>query len=72
MVPYALGQNVKFTDNMGPTLKNSTNKLLNNNKKGKKLSPIYGYRNVRKNLDKKKSLISFIGAPWFTSLYVEY
>ncbi len=74
MVPYALGQNVKFTDNMGPTLSEFNEQtFLNNNKKEflKKLSPIYkAIEIVRKNLDKKKSLISFIGAPWTLLVYM--
>jgi len=74
MVPYALGQDVKFIDNMGPMLSEFNEQtFLNNNKKEflKKLNPIYkAIEIVRKNLDKKKSLISFIGAPWTLLVYM--
>ena len=74
MVPYALGQDVKFIDNMGPMLSEFNEQtFLNSNKKEflKKLNPIYkAIEIVRKNLDKKKSLISFIGAPWTLLVYM--
>ena len=74
MVPYALGQDVKFIDNMGPMLSEFNEQtFLNSNKKEflKKLNPIYkAIEIVRKNLNKKKSLISFIGAPWTLLVYM--
>ena len=68
IVPYALGQNIKFVKNQGPKLETfSLEKFLNNNKISftQRLQPVYeAIRLTRKRLDKKKSLISFIGAPW--------
>ena len=74
MIPYALGQDVKFEKNKGPVLsKFNLNTFLNNNKHSftKKLNPIYSaIRKTRKNLDKNKSLISFVGAPWTLAIYM--
>ena len=74
MVPYALGQEVKFTKNYGPQLSNFNVKyLIGNNKKkfSENLLPVYkAIETTRKNLDKKKSLISFIGAPWTLLVYM--
>ena len=64
MVPYALGQDVKFVKNIGPVLSEfNLNKFLENNNKNfqYKLSPIYKAIEItRKKLSKEKSLISFI------------
>ncbi len=74
MVPYALGQEVKFIKDKGPILSDFNLKtFLNNNEKSfsSKLSPIYKSIEItRKKLDKKKSLISFIGAPWTLLVYI--
>ena len=74
MVPYALGQEVRFTKNHGPKLNNFNIKYLKNNTKekfSKNLDPVYKAIDItRKNLDKKKSLISFIGAPWTLLVYM--
>ena len=74
MVPYALGQNITFTKQYGPKLKEFNLKsFLNNNELqfSKKLGPIYKAIEItRKKLDKKKSLISFIGAPWTLLIYM--
>ena len=74
MIPYALGQDVKFEKNKGPILsKFNLNTFLNNNKHSftEKLNPIYSaIRKTRKNLDKNKSLISFVGAPWTLVIYM--
>ena len=74
MVPYALGQEVKFTKNMGPQLSifNYKTFLENDEKKfKKKLSPVYKAIEItRKNLKKNKSLISFVGAPWTLLVYM--
>ena len=48
-------------------------KILNNDTASfiKKLNPVYkAIKLTRKNLDKKKSLISFIGAPWTILVYM--
>ena len=68
MVPYALNQKVEFLKNYGPKLENfNLNKFLKNNDNDftKKLKPVYNAIEItRKKLNKEKSLISFIGAPW--------
>ena len=74
MVPYALGQNVTFPKDQGPHLSNFNLKtFLSNNEKdfSKKLDPIYKAIEItRKKLDKKKSLICFVGAPWTLIIYM--
>jgi uroporphyrinogen decarboxylase len=74
MVPYALGQNVEFHKNQGPILSNfNLKKFLNNDKISfsQTLHPVYKALEItRKKLDKKKSLISFIGAPWTLLIYM--
>jgi uroporphyrinogen decarboxylase len=74
MVPYALGQNVDFIKNMGPKLDNFNFKKFMCNDKitfTQKLLPVYNaIKKTRENLDKKKSLISFIGAPWTLLIYM--
>ncbi len=74
MVPYALGQTVKFIKGQGPILSNfNLENFLDNDKISftKKLQPIYQAIEItRKKLDKKKSLISFVGAPWTLLIYI--
>ena len=74
MVPYALGQEVNFIKNEGPVLSNFKLKEFLDNKPEnftKKLSPVYeSISKVRKKLNKNKSLISFIGAPWTLLIYM--
>ena len=74
MVPYALNQKVEFLENQGPKLENfNLNKFLKNNDIDfiEKLKPVYKSIEItRKRLDKKKSLISFIGAPWTLLVYM--
>ena len=74
MVPYGLGQNVEFKKNKGPILTNfNVEKFMNNTEKQftKKMKPIYdAIKKTRKNLDKNKSLISFIGSPWTLLVYM--
>tara|TARA_B100000941_G_scaffold290782_1_gene274671 strand:+ start:303 stop:1307 length:1005 start_codon:yes stop_codon:yes gene_type:complete len=74
MVPYALGQKVSFNKNQGPILENfNTKKFLNNDKTNftQNLQPVYkAIKITREKLDKKKSLISFIGAPWTLLVYM--
>ena len=74
LVPYALGQEVKFVKDHGPELsKFNLEKFLDNNEINftKKLNPVYeAISKTRKKLDKKKSLISFIGAPWTLLMYM--
>ena len=74
MVPYALGQNVTFRNNEGPKLSEfKIEVLMENNKEkfSKKLTPIYKAIEItRKKLEKDKSLICFIGAPWTLLIYM--
>ena len=74
MVPYALGQNVRFAKGSGPKLSDfNLNQFLKNEEKifSKKLSPIYKAIDItRKKLKQSKSLISFIGAPWTLIVYM--
>ena len=74
LIPYALGQNVKFIKDKGPILSefNISNFLKNNREKfTNNLEPIYqAIKKTRKNLKKEKSLISFIGAPWTLLVYM--
>ena len=74
MVPFALGQKVEFEKNKGPILSNfNLNLFLDNDKISfsQKLHPVYKAIEItRKKLDKKKSLISFVGAPWTLLIYM--
>ena len=74
MVPYALNQKVEFLKNHGPKLEafNLENFLKNDELKfTKKLKPVYKAIEItRKKLNKEKSLISFIGAPWTLLVYM--
>ncbi len=74
IVPYALGQNVTFNKELGPELSQFNFKSFSNNNKktfSQKLSAVYKAVEMSRNkLDKKKSLISFIGAPWTLLIYM--
>ena len=74
LVPYALGQTVNFTKGKGPTLSKLKIKDFFNNDKikfKKKLDPVYeAIKKTRKKLNKKKSLIAFVGAPWTLLVYM--
>ena len=74
MVPYALGQEINFIKNEGPVLsKFDLKKFLNNDKASftQKLHPIYRAIEItRKKLDKEKTLIAFVGAPWTLLVYM--
>ncbi len=74
LVPHVLGQNVKFIKEKGPILeKFNLDKFLENDPDDfiNKMDPVYkAIKKVRKNLDQKKSLISFIGAPWTLITYM--
>ena len=74
MVPYALNQKVEFFKDYGPKLENfNLEKFLKNNdlEFTEKLKPVYKAIEItRKKLNKEKSLISFIGAPWTVLVYM--
>ena len=74
MTPYALGQKITFTKDKGPKLSelNIKNLIKNNKEKfSQKLNPVYKAIEItRKRLEKDKSLICFIGAPWTLLIYM--
>ena len=74
MVPYALNQKVEFLKGEGPILEEfNFKKFLDNDKISftQKLHPVYkAIEKTREKLDKKKSLIGFIGAPWTLLIYI--
>ena len=74
MIPYGLGQDVIFKKEIGPILSDfNIDIFLSNNEKSfiKNLTPVYNaIKKTKKNLDKSKSLISFIGAPWTLIVYM--
>ena len=74
MTPYALGQEVKFIKDQGPELSDfNTERFLDKKEKefSQKLNPVYkAIEKTRKNLNKDKSLIAFIGAPWTLLVYM--
>ncbi len=73
MVPFGLGQNVKFKKNYGPSLEElDLDKILNCKEETftKKLKPVYeAISLVKKNLN-NKSCIGFVGAPWTILVYM--
>ena len=74
MVPHALNQKVKFVKNQGPVLEEfNFKKFLNNDNISftQKLHPVYqAIRKTREKLDRGKSLIGFVGAPWTLLTYM--
>ena len=74
IVPYVLGQRVVFKKGKGPYLsKFNLKDFLNKNNKEftTNLKPVYeAIKKTRKKLNKKKSLISFVGAPWTLLIYM--
>ena len=74
MIPYALNQKVEFVKDQGPLLEEfNFKKFLNNDKISftQKLHPVYkAIQKTRVKLDKKKSLIGFVGAPWTLLIYM--
>jgi len=74
MVPYALGQKVEFIKDMGPKLEKFNFKIFTmNNEKSftQNLLPVYeAISKTRNKLDKEKSLIAFVGAPWTLLIYM--
>ncbi len=74
ITPYALGQNIIFKKDEGPKLSEfRIETLMENNKErfSQKLNSVYKAIEItRKKLDKDKSLICFIGAPWTLVIYM--
>jgi len=74
MIPYALNQKVEFVKDQGPLLEEfNFKKFLDNDKASftQKLHPVYkAIQKTREKLDKNKSLIGFVGAPWTLLIYM--
>ena len=75
MLPYGLGQNVKFEKNFGPKLdKLNIDYILkvNENEFTDKLNPVYKLINIlsKDNLLQEKDLFGFVGAPWTILVYM--
>ena len=73
LIPFGLGQQVRFEKNLGPILEdlNIEEIIKKDNKKFiTKLSPIYkSIKNVKSKIN-QKSLIGFVGAPWTLLVYM--
>ena len=73
MLPYGLGQKIKFKKGFGPILGDiSLDNIINKDPADfiQKLSPVYkGIEKVKKELE-GKNLIGFVGAPWTLLLYM--
>ena len=73
MIPYGLGQNVKFKKGYGPLLENINPKRImkiDSAEFTKRLRPVYvALEKVKKEIS-GKSLIGFVGAPWTLLLYM--
>tara|TARA_B100000965_G_C19555314_1_gene741924 strand:- start:629 stop:1633 length:1005 start_codon:yes stop_codon:yes gene_type:complete len=75
MLPYGLGQDVKFKKNFGPELGEiKIESFFNINEKNfiKKLNPVYNLLNItsKNQLLKNKELFGFVGAPWTLLVYM--
>jgi uroporphyrinogen decarboxylase len=75
MLPYALGQNVKFKKNFGPILGDldiAKLSIFDEIDFVKKIFPVYkAISKVSENeLLKNKNTIGFVGAPWTLLVYI--
>ncbi len=75
MLPYGMGQEVKFKKGLGPELGElNLNKLININQAefNNRLDPVYkSISNISNNpILKNKDLIGFVGAPWTILVYM--
>jgi uroporphyrinogen decarboxylase len=73
VVPYALGQDVRFEEGEGPVLKALDGRLdrLHQSRVEEKLAPVLEtVRLVRRELPTEKALIGFCGAPWTVATYM--
>ena len=73
IIPYGLGQEVKFKKEEGPTLGNlDLDKIINTKPEDfiERMQPVYeSIREVKKKI-KNKSCIGFVGAPWTLLVYM--
>jgi len=74
VVPYALGQPVRFEDGRGPVLRpfeNVDSLVLDEAVWREKLAPVYtAMQQTKANLPRGKALIGFAGAPWTLAAYM--
>nr|WP_279639190.1 uroporphyrinogen decarboxylase [Sphingomicrobium sediminis] len=73
IVPFALGQDLKFVAGEGPRLSPTldTNKLEDLTRHPERLEPIYEtVAKVRAGLDEKQTLLGFAGSPWTVATYM--
>ena len=75
MLPYGLGQSVRFKKDFGPFLGKVDEINLQNishESFTKKINPVYKSMNKLSNIlrDRKKNLIGFVGAPWTIMVYM--
>jgi uroporphyrinogen decarboxylase len=74
VVPYALGREIVFEDNVGPSLDpvRSVDELqVNENLWPGRLAPVYeSIGLVRSKLDVRTALLGFAGAPWTLATYM--
>ena len=75
MLPYGLGQSVRFKKDFGPLLGNVDDIDLQNishESFTRKINPVYKsmYKLSKTLKDKKKNLIGFVGAPWTIMVYM--
>jgi uroporphyrinogen decarboxylase len=74
VVPFALGQDVRFEDGRGPVLGAFSGKdrlIQDMSAWEEKLAPIYeAMRRTRERLSQDKALIGFAGAPWTLAAYM--
>ena len=75
MLPYGLGQEVKFEKGLGPKLGKLDLDLIsdvNKDQFSRKLNPVYkSILNISSNpICKNKDIIGFVGAPWTILVYM--
>lgn len=75
LIPFALGQSVKFSEDRGPVLGKFRNLVelyeFDVKKFRRRLEPVYkALRMIASKLDRDKALIGFAGAPWTVATYM--
>jgi uroporphyrinogen decarboxylase len=72
VIPYALGQAVRFEEGVGPILDEMPDRLIaSEDVWSEKLAPVYdALRQTRKLLDKERALLGFAGGPLTLAMYM--